>query len=811
MAENYERSAGRSKAYKLDAGGAPAESGPFIGEIMAHVPDTRSAKVKVYIEIFSGPNKMDPTGWRDVSYISPFYGTTAPSSPPIGPGDFVQNKHSYGMWFTPPDLGTKIICFFANGDPNQGYYLGSVVTEDAHHMVPAIGASKNFVAPTGASAGYFSESTQLPVIEINDANEGISDTSRFFDSEKPLHQVQTFVLLQQGLLNDTVRGSIGSNSYRETPSTVFGVSTPGRAIYQGGYSSQDLTQRLNQDANNPGTIPLETMKVVGREGGHSIVLDDGDQSGDDQLVRIRTAKGHQILLSDSGNTLHIIHANGQSWMELGAEGTIDLYAANSVNIRAGQINMHADAGININAGASINARSGGIFNIESKSLQLTGESSILAYSDKFVGIKSDGSLSLESEKAGTWEAGSQMTLSAGCLDLNGAKAPSVPKTTKAPLQQLPDVKFENNVGWTVEENKIQSVATRVPTHEPWPLHQFGTNTPVNLDADPEQVPLEPALEAKLDQVQDTEFNAIEVTDYETQEPVDVKVGTIEPSQVTAMLAQASAEVPQNFNEISSEFGVGKYGFDAPQLEKAGYLKSGTSDLFKTELGTNFAGIMQSPSVWTGKDDVGSLDSFLGDNRIQDLTQRGRYNKGLDSLRSSGLVTGLEPPDKLAGFVQASAKYDATTIKDWAENKPIGANIVTDINKSVRGGQYSVELATQKTSAAIQGYSTKSVGSTNTVTRTNLDASAETVIRTEKTTGPSYTRTSEIATRRQANSAERVALEQQVNDITNVEIPAAKARYLSANPDKKFADFLKSSEYKALVARRTALQQQIESL
>lgn len=809
MAENYERSTGRSKAYKLDAGGAPAESGPFIGEIMEHVQDTRSAKVKVYIEIFSGPNKMDRSFWRDVSYISPFYGTTDPDSPETGPGGFVQNKHSYGMWFTPPDIGTKVICFFANGDPNQGYYLGSVVTEDAHHMVPAIGASTKFTPPQGDAAGFFSQTTQAPVVEINDENPEFSDNPRFFESEKPLHQVQAFILLQQGLLNDTVRGSITSNSYRETPSSVFGVSTPGRPIYQGGYSSADLLTRLNEDANNPGSVPLDSMKVVGREGGHSIVLDDGDLQGNDQLVRFRTAKGHQILLSDSGNTVHIIHANGQSWIELGNEGTVDVYAANSFNVRAGQINLHADAGININAGASINARSGGIFNIESKALQLTGEQSILAYSEKFIGIKSDGTISLESDKAGTWEAGTTMTLSAGCIDLNGAKAPNVPKTTKAPLQQLPDVKFENNVGWTVEENKIQTVSTRVPTHEPWPFHQTGTNTPTSLDADVGEVPLAEPLQAKLDEVQETEFNAIDISDYETQTPIDISVGSIESTQVTAMLAQASAEVPQDFNEISDSLGVGKYGFNAQQLEKAGYLKSGTSDLFKSELDSNFTGILQSPSVWSGKDDVGDLTNFLTDSRIQDSTQADLYNKGLNSLKSTGLVTGAESPEQLAGFVQASAKYDASVIKDWSENKPIGADIATDINKSVRGGQYSVELATQKASAAIQGYSTETTGSTNTVTRTNVDASAKTVIQTEKTTGPSYTRTA-TATTDPTLSAQRARIQAQIDQI-DAQIRSDGARFLQNNPGSNGGDWLRSTEYKALRDRKNALQVEYANL
>ena len=37
MADNVFSNTGRPKGYKLDRGGVPAESGPFIGEVMNNV------------------------------------------------------------------------------------------------------------------------------------------------------------------------------------------------------------------------------------------------------------------------------------------------------------------------------------------------------------------------------------------------------------------------------------------------------------------------------------------------------------------------------------------------------------------------------------------------------------------------------------------------------------------------------------------------------------------------------------------------------------------------------------------------------
>ena len=808
MAENYDRSVGRSRRYKLDAGGVPTETGPFVGIVKNNTDTTRTGKLMVYNQFLSGPDENDSKGWTPVSYVSPFFGSTDPSAPESTEGGFAQNRHSYGMWFTPPDVGTKILFVFANGDPNIGYYLGSIVNEDAHHMVPAIGASNQLTAQD-RNISYFANSTRLPVVEFNDNNKGLSEALRFFDSPKPVHQVQAFVLLHQGLLNDPIRGTIGSNSYRESPSTVFGISTPGRPIYQGGYSSQNLQTRLSQDANNPGSVPVESMRVVGREGGHSIVLDDGDQAGDDQLVRIRTAKGHQILLSDSGDTLYISHANGQSWFELGAEGTVDIYAANSVNIRSGDINFHADRNININ-GTAINMLSKGTLNVEAAQLQLTGTNSLLMYSEKYVGVKSDGTLSLQSAKTGTWEGGSGMTLSAGCINLNGGKAPTVPKTTPIPKQKLPDTKFEPNVGWIVESNKIESAVTRAPTHEPWPLHNTGVNKVTNY-SDTGEAPLLPAVEDKLNQAQDVEFTAVTAEQYETQAVVDVTIGNLQPEQVTGMLAQANLNVNQAFNTISNDLGVGKFGFSAEQLEGAGYLKAGTTEFFLKDGSANLTTVLQSGSVWSGLNGVSNLTGVLGDESLQDFIKTDLYTNSFNQLRAEGILTGGEAAENIAALVEPASKFGATSVKQWIDGAGVSPDITTEINKTARSAQYSVELVNQKLSENIKGFNTQNTSSTNTVSRGSIDESATTIITETKVSPPSYTRTSEVATRRQANSAERVALEQQVNNITNVEIPAAKARYLSANPDKKFADFLKTSEYKALVARRTALQQQIESL
>jgi hypothetical protein len=723
MAEIDQRSAGIPRAYRLDRGGAPTQVGMYVGEVRNNIDPTRSGRVQVWIEDFAGPEKNNPELWRTVSPVSPFYGTTNPEvDQPSGTGSYVQNRQSYGMWFTPPDIGAKLVCFFASGDSNYGYYLGSIIEPGLNHMLPAIGASRNFKLDNSAQSPYFKNSVQLPVVEINENNQELDENPRFFDQPKPVHSVVAAVMLQQGLINDTIRGPITSNAQRESPSAVYGISTPGRAIYQGGLSEDDIKRKLETGAVLP-----QDAAVIARRGGHSFIMDDGDLTGQDQLVRIRTAKGHQITMSDSGDCFYITHANGQSWLEFGSQGTVDIYSTNSISLRsAGDINLHADRSINMNARGSIQIRGERAIALESSFIQANAEKAMLLYSDSYVGIKSDGTLSLKSAKSGTWGAGSNMVLSAGCIALNSGDAPDVSKPSDITKQNLPDTTFEQDRGWVIKPGALKTIVTRAPTHEPFPFHNQGVTASTNLS--PGETSVFPAdVDNKYETIADAVFDGIGIEQYETQTPASFSIGSILPDQVTGMLAQASFNIPQSFNELSNEFGLGKYGLSPAQLESAGYLKPGTVDFYLSDSVSSISEILTSPTVWTGRGGISDVTALLTDPNLQDNIQADLYQTGLQALRNVGLATGNEQASKLAGLVQATSKYGAETVKSWVNGTLADQPLVDQLNTTVRSAQYAVELATEKVNDAIKGFSTVPVTSTNTVNRRVIDAAVETVI------------------------------------------------------------------------------------
>jgi hypothetical protein len=487
MPENINRSRGLPENYRLDRGGVPTETGPFSGIVMNNVDPTRSGRLQVYIEAFSDGDMSDTSRWVTVSYLSPFFGSTPPSTANGSNSDvgrYPGNQCSYGMWFTPPDLGITVMCFFINGDRRLGYYVGVIPDAGQGHMVPAIGATDKFKITNTNQEAYMGSATQLPVTELNTANLADFNDPKFYDKIKPVQSYVAGVLFQQGLIKDPERGPIRSSSQRETPSAVFGISTPGTAIYEGGLKPNDIREKIQS-----GSVRPNEVQVIGRVGGHSVVMDDGDLEGNNALLRLRSSKGHQITLNDTGNFLYIVHANGQAWIELGQEGTLDVYATNSVNLRTkGDINLHADRDINMFAGRNVNIKSNAATHIEAvTTLTATSQQDMIIYSKSTIGIKADGTLTLNSQ-GGSWGGGDSLTFKAGGIDLNGPAAGTVKTPNPITKSKLDDTKFTNSEGWAKDTGALESIVTRAPTHEPYPYHNLGVDVEISFESGPPSPP-----------------------------------------------------------------------------------------------------------------------------------------------------------------------------------------------------------------------------------------------------------------------------------------------------------------------------------
>jgi hypothetical protein len=658
MAEKFFRNKGRPGNFKLDRGGAPTEGGPFIGEVRNNSAPTRSGRLQVFIEEFAGDEKDDPSLWRTVSYLSPFFGVTEQSGTGAGVGDYVGNRHSYGMWFTPPDIGTRVLCFFANGDPNRGFYVGCIPAPGLSHMVPAIGSSENLKNNNTQQDKLFKNSSRLPVTEINSDNPELSEDPRFFDSEKPVHSYLAGVMFQQGLINDRVRGPIGSSSQRESPSTVYGISTPGRPIYQGGLSEADIKSKLEK-----GEVSNDKVKVIGRRGGHTLVMDDGDIEGKDQLLRLRTSKGHQLLFSDDGDCIHLIHCNGQSWIELGKEGTVDVYATNSINLRTeGNMNFHSGKSMNFYSQESVNIVAKTKLQMESESaINVISQGETKMHSNGGFGILSNTTFSLLSLGSITQSTFGSMSLSGTIIDLNGGSYASV--LPPQPIQRtlLPDVEYDPEEGWRVIVDKTQSIVDRMPTHEPYQAHNQGVNVTVAMApaAAPLPLPVPASVSSALSGIAGVNLELpINATDFITQAKAISNIGPISVDQVSGMIAQQAKQIGQAVTDIT-EKGIGKFGFSVDQLEDIGLVKPGTAALAAAT--QNISEFMKSPQIWSGVDGIKGINDLLGSDKIQDQLQEKLLSLKFTELDTQGILDSIPNTSDIAGLVQSAASFGTENV------------------------------------------------------------------------------------------------------------------------------------------------------
>lgn len=716
MAENIQRSTGRPQEYKFDRGGMPAEMGPYVGIVVNNVDNTRQGRLQVWIEQFGstdvdgGPNLTDETTWRTVRYCSPFYGATKQSGA-NGVGAYPGNRNSYGMWFTPPDLGTKVLCFFVGGDPTVGgYYIGCLPEDGLNHMIPAIGASSNYQSNNSAQQQLLNGATSAPVTEINDIDPKITDNPRFFDQKKPVQSTVEGVLIQQGLNKDPIRGPIKSSSQRESPSNCYGISTPGKPIYQGGYSDKTLRTAIEK-----GQVKLQDIAVIGRQGGHTFVMDDGDINGGDTLVRIRTAKGHQITMSDDGDCFYITHANGQTWLEFGKQGTVDVFSTNSINLRTqGILNFHADKGINMYSGGTIRMKSKKTTLIEGgESLLLGSEKYTLLSSKSSVGIRSDGTLALQS-KTGSWKSTSVINFGAKLINLNGSQTIPVASMPTPPNFSLADVAFVANQGWTVQQGTLETIVTRAPTHEPYPYHNQATTSKIDLNP---TIPAAPDLTStqaqRFDEVSNTPVQrGVTASDILSEPAATANIGPLNQDQATALTAQTAAdhalkypaydddgnlmpgfELNENNDPVYTgpdiaTRGIGKYGQSPSALTSLGLLKASSLDLIKQ--GISADSVLKSPASWTDKLGISSLTDYLNSPTIQNIAQLGLSAAAYAGLLNAGTLTGNEAPKYIATFLQPATQYGVTDVVAWADGFVVDEAMTENIVISARQGQYAVD-------------------------------------------------------------------------------------------------------------------------
>lgn len=493
---------------RLPVGGKLTSPGPYLAKIVSHLDPTYMGGLQVQLMQEVGNDDSKEGQLHQVKYLSPFLGQTSIDFVGDEEDDYNNTQKSYGMWAIPPDIGNIVVVMFIDGDPKKGYWIGCVQDKGINFSMPGFAAT---------SFNLEGDPERLPVGEYNKKTQASAvDPTQI---KKPVSPLKT-VLENQGLLEDDIRGITTTSARREIPSSVFGISTPGPIDKRSGAKQ--------------GPVGKDEYKIpnayISRLGGSSFVMDDGDdkfirktKSSDgppeyssleqgetdgerdiphNELIRLRTRTGHQILLHNSEDLIYIGNARGTTWIELTSDGKIDIYAEDSISVRTKQdINFRADRDINFESGRNINLKSNGQMHTH-----VIGDSILIVDANQKIHIKQNvdktyeqnykhhvkqnvdklfdqnykqtnlGNFDLKTSGHNWFTAGGPTDIKSGGnhtetaaqIHMNGPAASSAIESEEAELPQrlklhaLPD---ETGEKW------IDSILRRAPTHEPYPHHE----------------------------------------------------------------------------------------------------------------------------------------------------------------------------------------------------------------------------------------------------------------------------------------------------------------------------------------------------
>lgn len=483
----------RTRADFSGSGSTKVPPGAYLGRITNLKDNSHMGCMEVALEKGMPANSNVQSEVVTVNYISPFYGTTNSDFLGSNARNFEDVPKSYGMWFAPPEIGIRGLVLFVPGE-SAGFWLGCVPDQFQNHMIPGIAATDQVYLTPEQELKYGTK--KLPAAEFHPKSKKDQ-----IDPDAQLKPVHPFAdrLLAQGLLTDNIRGISSSGARRDDPGNVYGISTPGPIDKNGKKALVGYSEKKS--------VPITRL------GGTQFVMDDGDKAGQNELVRIRTRTGHQILMHNSSDLIYIANGKGTAWIELTSNGKIDIYAQDSVSIHTeNDFNFRADRDINIEAGRNLNIRAlgnmetnvsgfhnliiddyartvirndkdetvGGNLSITcGTDINVLSENGIIATAGASMNLSSENDLYLSTAGDHHFGATGNIYQTGDNIHLNGPVAAAAETADPAELPaQLPLYSLPNrsaSAGWTngtfYKSTPIVSIMQRVPTHEPWDQHE----------------------------------------------------------------------------------------------------------------------------------------------------------------------------------------------------------------------------------------------------------------------------------------------------------------------------------------------------
>ena len=276
-------------------------------------------------------------------YVSSFGGMVTSDTMGRGPTDKkTDGSVAYGMWSV-PKVGSEVLLICINGDSSRRAYIGCLMPDNAEHTMP----HGRFLDGDGPFS-----STEKPIEPL------YSNLKKAFGDDHNKHEFKT-------------RGADSSVTGLTQNDIDKKLTTSKKKDSNTGYKKSRMHPDKKSDITDVTFDPQ--IYSMTSPGFHSISMDDSLDNG---RIRIRSACGHSIIMDDTNERIYINTAEGNSWIELDQDGTIDIYSSKSVSV-------NSDTDISFHAKESIRLDSKNIHLTASEDIRVTATNSV-DFKSKFV-------------------------------------------------------------------------------------------------------------------------------------------------------------------------------------------------------------------------------------------------------------------------------------------------------------------------------------------------------------------------------------------------------------------------------------------
>lgn len=458
-----------------------------VGRVMDTNDPMQIGRVRVYIPGLDA----DTASVGDVPfamYCSPLAGHQQVQSRGPEDGVYTPGPVAYGM-FNIPKVGTDVVVAFLNGDPTYRIWFGALYGAMLAGTLPhgrytfnnpdapvpgaldgPLSANEQPIQPLYDN--YSTAYTRTTAVASNDGGVGLNPRKNFeWRVRGADYQAAALGNIQKNLPTQVVANLTDDRNYiyTEEDGNEFANGN-----YTQGYAISQIEPNATYDESLvDGGQNLDPQTYCWTTPGFSAIsLDDRQQNC---RIRLRTGSGHQIILDDTNERIYISTVEGNNWIEMDQDGSVDIYAARRVSIHAemdvnvtagGTFRVYASDGIHMTSGGEIRltANSDLSLNSSNGNIQVASSGDVNISSTGDTNIKSSSNLNLQSASdtnirtlgIAAWSSTSTLNLSAdgpiiisgSIVDINGG----------APTQASEAGTATNNEAY---------YTNRVPEHEPY--------------------------------------------------------------------------------------------------------------------------------------------------------------------------------------------------------------------------------------------------------------------------------------------------------------------------------------------------------